>query len=82
VPYIALRRDNQGEYVFLLDTDNKVHRQTVQVGLRLADRIEIKSGLTEGQSIITKGFLGLNPETTVQPIVENNKDEQLSTVKN
>ncbi len=66
IPYIALRRDNQGEYVFLLDAENKVHRQAVQIGLRLADRIEIIHGLNEGQSIVTKGFLGLNPEMIVQ----------------
>lgn len=72
VPYIALRRDNQGEYVFLLDSDSKVHRQTVQTGLRLADRIEILDGLNEGQTIVTKGFLGLNPEMTVHPIHPEN----------
>jgi RND family efflux transporter MFP subunit len=68
IPYIALRRDNQGEYVFLLDVDNKVHRQSVQIGLRLADRVEITNGLTEEQVIITKGFLGLNPDMIVEPV--------------
>ncbi len=63
VPYSALRRDQEGEYVFKIEEiegdDKQVQRQTVRSGRRLADRIEILSGLKSGQVIVIKGFLGL-----------------------
>lgn len=66
IPYSALRRDPEGEYVFLVDTEQKAQRQAVRSGLRLADKVEVIEGLTRGQVIIVKGFLGLQNGDTVQ----------------
>jgi len=66
--YSALRRDRQGEYVFLVDTNNKVQRQKIHSGQRLADRVEILDGLKNGQTVVLKGFLGLQAGKTVQPV--------------
>jgi RND family efflux transporter MFP subunit len=68
LPYAALRRDREGEYVFLVDVDNKVQRQSVQSGQRLADRVEIRKGIKKGQKIVTKGFLGLQAGKKVQQV--------------
>ncbi len=59
IPFKALRQDNKGSYVFLIDDKNKVSRHDVTTGLRFTDRIEIISGLEAGQKIVSKGFLGL-----------------------
>ncbi|MEN8220716.1 MAG: efflux RND transporter periplasmic adaptor subunit, partial [Pseudomonadota bacterium] len=59
LPYTALRRDREGEYVFIVDADNKAQRQTVHSGRRLADRVEIIKGVKDGQIVVIKGFLGL-----------------------
>ncbi len=59
VPYTAIQRDVQGEFVFVVDTENHVARQPVQVGARLAKHIEIIKGLVAGQHIVIKGFFGL-----------------------
>lgn len=59
LPYSALRRDSEGEYVLIVDANHKTQRQTVRSGQRLADKVEILDGLTNGQLIVTKGFLGL-----------------------
>jgi RND family efflux transporter MFP subunit len=37
-------------------------------GTRLAEKVEILSGLEEGQQVITKGFLGLNAGKVVKPV--------------
>ncbi|MEN8763069.1 MAG: efflux RND transporter periplasmic adaptor subunit [Thiogranum sp.] len=68
IPFSALRRDDSSEYVFVLDQDNKAQRTDVSSGLHLAENIEIKQGLTDGQQVITKGFLGLAPGKTVKPV--------------
>ena len=68
IPYSALRRDQEGEYVFLLDTQQLAQRQSVRSGLHLADKVEILEGLIVGQTVINKGFLGLQSGKEVQAI--------------
>ncbi len=68
IPFAALRRDADSEYVYVLDDDNRAQRMAVVSGLRLAERIEIREGLEAGQQVITKGFLGLAPGKQVKPV--------------
>ncbi|MGB5606032.1 MAG: efflux RND transporter periplasmic adaptor subunit [Gammaproteobacteria bacterium] len=68
IPFSALRRDDMGEYVFILDTAGKAQRVDVQSGLRLAEKIEILEGLEAGDQVITKGFLGLVTGKEVKPV--------------
>jgi RND family efflux transporter MFP subunit len=68
LPYTALRRDRDGEYVFIVDADNKAQRQMVTSGQRLADKVEILTGLKKGQIVVIKGFLGLHPGKMVQAV--------------
>jgi RND family efflux transporter MFP subunit len=59
IPFSALRRDPEGEFVFVVGKDNKVIRQSIVSGLRLTDRLEVIDGLKPGQEVVKKGFLGL-----------------------
>lgn len=59
VPFNALRRDEQGEHVFVIDADNRAQRRAVRTGLRIADSVEILDGLAIGEQVIVRGFLGL-----------------------
>lgn len=68
IPFSGLRRDDKGEYVFVLDDAGKAQRVDVQSGLRLAEKIEIVKGLDEGQRVIIKGFLGLVTGKEVKPV--------------
>lgn len=74
IPYAALRRDANGEYVFVYEPEangapgGKVKRVTVRSGLRLAERIEIREGLAPGQQVVAKGFIGLSDGQAVQPV--------------
>jgi membrane fusion protein (multidrug efflux system) len=68
IPYAALRRDASSEYVFVLDAESRAQRVDVESGLRLADKVEIRRGLQEGQQVVTRGFLGLAPGKTVKPV--------------
>jgi len=67
VPLAALRRDPKGEFVFVFD-DGIVRRAEVTSGLRLVDRVEIRSGLNVGTQVVTKGFIGLAPGQRVKPV--------------
>lgn len=59
IPFSALRRDPQGEYVFVVVEGDKVNRQAIVSGLRLTDRVEVIDGLKPGLVVVKKGFLGL-----------------------
>jgi RND family efflux transporter MFP subunit len=67
IPFTALRRDREGEYVFAV-VDGKARRVEVRSGLRLADRIELLSGIEPGQQVIVRGFLGLSEGKPVKPV--------------
>jgi RND family efflux transporter MFP subunit len=67
VPFAAVRRDRQGEFVYLL-RDGKAEPQRVHTGVRIKDQIEILDGLEAGNEVIARGFLGLTPGKKVQAL--------------
>ena len=68
VPISALRRDMQGEYVFRVGAEGDARRIAVQTGLQFGDRIEIIEGLSIGDQVVTKGFLGLSDGKRVRAV--------------
>ncbi len=65
IPFSALRRDERGEYAFVV-VDGVTERRTVRSGLRLGDRVEILDGLASGDTVVRRGFLGLAAEQKVR----------------
>jgi RND family efflux transporter MFP subunit len=70
IPFRALRRDRDGEFVWVLTDAGTVARRTVASGLQVADRIEIRDGIEAGERIVTRGFLGLSEGKTVKVVPE------------
>lgn len=60
VPFSALRRDTQGEFVFRIDAQQTVHRTPVISGIHLGDTVEIIDGVAQGERVVSNGFLGLS----------------------
>lgn len=77
IPFSALRRDQAGEYVYSVDADNNVQRTAVVGGLRIGEQVEILDGVSEGQKVVTKGFLDLTPGKKVK-IVSHEPGERNS----
>lgn len=67
VPFNALRRDRQGEFVFV-ERAGKAVRVPVESGQRFADRIEIMHGLKPGQRVIYRGFIGITDGKNVKVV--------------
>lgn len=59
VPFAALRRDPEGEHVFVVDGERRAQRRAVETGLRIDQRVEVLAGLEAGERVVVKGFLGL-----------------------
>lgn len=68
IPFAALRRDNSGEFVFVIDAEGKAQRNAVISGMQLGEDIELLSGPEVGGHVVTKGFLGLTPGRKVKRV--------------
>jgi len=60
MPFAALRRDKDGEYVYVV-VDDKAELRRVRSGLRLEDKVEVLEGLQEHDKVVVRGFLDLKP---------------------
>ena len=71
VPNTSISRNQQGDYLFVLQKDDndhyRAHRVTVDLGKRLGDEQIIKSGIEAGQLIATEGAFKLREGLLVYP---------------
>lgn len=67
IPETALVQQGEQRFVWVVDAGNKVHKTPVTTGLRLAGYLEILSGVTAGQQIVTAGQQKLRPDVTITP---------------
>lgn len=67
VPRAAILSDQQGDYVFTVDADNKAQQTRVQLGQSTASTAAITSGLTQGQLVIVEGIQRVRPGQKVVP---------------
>ena len=66
MPFAALRRDREGEFVFAIDDEKTATRVSVRSGRRLGDIVEIYDGIDSGRKVVLRGFLGLRSGQTVK----------------
>jgi len=68
VPAGAVLKEGDGQaYVLIVDADNKVQKVTVTLGIQGSNRVEIKQGLTEHQSVIVSGQSNYETGQIVRP---------------
>ncbi len=68
IPFGALRRDRSGEFVYIMDSQQKAQRATVRSGIRITNKVEILAGLKAKDQVIFRGFLGLASGKKVTPV--------------
>ncbi|MBX3739406.1 MAG: efflux RND transporter periplasmic adaptor subunit [Akkermansiaceae bacterium] len=56
-----------GQFAYLLKSDNTVEAQPITTGLRLPDGIVVREGLKAGDSVISNGHAKLRPGSKVAP---------------
>jgi membrane fusion protein (multidrug efflux system) len=67
VPRAAVLSDQQGNYVFVVDSQNRAQQRRIQLGQSTATMAAVASGLTEGEMVITDGLQRVRPGQPVQP---------------
>ncbi|MFT6386907.1 MAG: membrane fusion protein (multidrug efflux system) [Cellvibrionaceae bacterium] len=65
IPFTALRRSTEGEYVFIVDDQKQAQKIDVVSGLRIGEQVEIINGLSPDQQVITRGFTNLRSKKKV-----------------
>ena len=67
LPITAVQKRADGTlFVWTVAKDSTAHRTTVTIGATVGNRVEILSGLTDGQSVVTEGYQKLSEGTTVR----------------
>lgn len=68
VPAGAVLKDGDSQaYILIVDSDNKVKKVPVKLGIQGPERVEITQGLSEHQSVIVSGQENYQPGQVVHP---------------
>jgi len=61
VPQQAVQRDQAGAFVMVVDAESRVELRRVEVGETIEGRSVIRSGLAEGEVVVTEGINKIRP---------------------
>ncbi|ODT31835.1 MAG: efflux transporter periplasmic adaptor subunit [Kaistia sp. SCN 65-12] len=67
VPQIAVLRDKEGPYVYLLGADDTVSMRRIDLGTRIATGWAVTKGLSAGDQVVVQGVQRLREGIKVQP---------------
>lgn len=70
IPAAALQMGNEGNFVWVLNADNKVSKHTVIAGIQDSQKVVITAGLSAGDRVVTDGIDRLTEGASVV-VVEN-----------
>jgi len=66
LPVTSVQKRADGTlFVWVVDSDNTAHRQSVNIGQTIGSRIAIMSGVNDGQRVVTEGYQKLSEGTKV-----------------
>ena len=66
VPREALAQEGGAVYLWLLDDSRTARKQPVELGLRTASRVEVRSGVSDGAEVLLPGGVELQPGQRVR----------------
>lgn len=69
LPESAVLNDERGQYVYVVDSDNKVRRRAVTVGALNANGVPVLSGLTGQEQVVLSAGAFLNDGDTIRPVI-------------
>jgi membrane fusion protein, multidrug efflux system len=67
IPRAAVLRDQQGDYVYVVDAQNKAQVRRIQQGQSTPSTAVITNGLSEGELVISEGLQRVRAGETVSP---------------
>jgi membrane fusion protein (multidrug efflux system) len=67
IPRAAVLSDQQGDYVFVLGTDNKAEQRRITLGQSTSTVAAVTNGLSAGEKVIVEGLQRVRPNQAVAP---------------
>jgi membrane fusion protein (multidrug efflux system) len=67
IPRAAVLSDQQGDYVYVVDAENKAQRRPIQLGQSTPSTAVVSNGLKEGELVISEGLQRVRPGEVVSP---------------
>src|SRR5215471_7921022 len=67
IPRAAVLSDQQGDYVYVVDAQNKAQRRPIQLGQSTPSTAVITNGLKQGELVISEGLQRVRPGAVVSP---------------
>ena len=67
IPRSAVLSDQQGNYVYVVDAENKAQQRRIQLGQSTATLAVITGGLSAGEQVIADGIQRVRPGVVVNP---------------
>ena len=67
IPRAAVLSDQQGDYVYVVDAQNKAEIRRIQLGQSTPSTAVVTNGLKEGELVISEGLQRVRPDETVSP---------------
>jgi len=67
IPRAAVLSDQQGDYVYIVDAQNKAQIQRIQQNQSTPSTAVIVNGLKEGDLVVSEGLQRVRPGETVSP---------------
>lgn len=68
IPPAALQMGNEGHFVWVVNSDNKVSKKSVIAGLQDSDKVVISAGLEAGERVVTDGLDRLTEGAKVEVV--------------
>lgn len=68
IPTAALQMSNNGHFVWVVNSDNKVSKKRVTAGLQDSQQVVINAGLQSGEHVVTDGLDRLTEGATVEVV--------------
>ena len=72
IPRDAIVKENSSNYAFVVNDDNKANRRKVELGLSENNKLEVISGLNEGELVVTMGNIRLKENDIVEVVGNTN----------
>ena len=67
IPRAAVLSDQQGDYVYVVDAQNKAQQRRIQLGQSTPSTAVVTNGLKEGELVISEGLQRVRPGEVVSP---------------
>ncbi len=61
IPRAAVLSDQQGDYVYVVDAQNKAQQRRIQLGQSTPSTAVVSNGLKEGELVISEGLQRVRP---------------------